>query len=82
MRPLQRPLPPRPRHAVCHDRPARRRPAPELATAIALYRAMDMTFWPPQTEVALARGGIGIGRERRRATRRGRWAVLILGGEV
>jgi tetratricopeptide (TPR) repeat protein len=26
----------------------------ELATAIALYRAMDMTFWLPQTEVALA----------------------------
>ena len=26
----------------------------ELATAIALYRAMDMTFWLPQTEAALA----------------------------
>jgi hypothetical protein len=25
-----------------------------LTTAIALYRAMDMTFWLPQTEVALA----------------------------
>jgi hypothetical protein len=25
-----------------------------LAAAIALYRAMDMTFWLPQTEVALA----------------------------
>jgi tetratricopeptide (TPR) repeat protein len=25
-----------------------------LATAIDLYRAMDMTFWLPQTEVALA----------------------------
>jgi hypothetical protein len=25
-----------------------------LSTAIALYRAMDMTFWLPQTEVALA----------------------------
>jgi class 3 adenylate cyclase/tetratricopeptide (TPR) repeat protein len=25
-----------------------------LATAIALYRAMDMTFWLPQTEAALA----------------------------
>src|SRR5262249_49477237 len=26
----------------------------ELATAIALYRALDMTFWLPQAEVALA----------------------------
>jgi tetratricopeptide (TPR) repeat protein len=26
----------------------------ELATAIALYRAMDMTFWLPETEAALA----------------------------
>jgi tetratricopeptide (TPR) repeat protein len=26
----------------------------ELSTAIALYRAMDMTFWPPQAEAALA----------------------------
>jgi tetratricopeptide (TPR) repeat protein len=26
-----------------------------LATAIALYRDMDMTFWLPQTEVALGR---------------------------
>ena len=25
----------------------------ELAAAIALYRAMDMTFWLPQTEAAL-----------------------------
>jgi hypothetical protein len=25
----------------------------ELSTAIALYRDMDMTFWLPQTEVAL-----------------------------
>ena len=25
-----------------------------LATAIALYRAMDMTFWLPQAEAALA----------------------------
>jgi tetratricopeptide (TPR) repeat protein len=29
----------------------------ELAAAIALYRAMDMTFWLPQTEAALAYGG-------------------------
>jgi hypothetical protein len=26
----------------------------ELATAIALYRAMEMTFWLPQAEAALA----------------------------
>ena len=26
----------------------------ELSTAIELYRAMDMTFWLPETEVALA----------------------------
>jgi len=26
----------------------------ELAAAITLYRAMDMTFWLPQAEVALA----------------------------
>ena len=26
----------------------------ELSTAIDLYRAMDMTFWLPQTEAALA----------------------------
>ena len=26
----------------------------ELATAIDLYRAMDMTFWLPQAEAALA----------------------------
>jgi hypothetical protein len=25
-----------------------------LTTAIALYRAMDMTFWLPQAEAALA----------------------------
>jgi hypothetical protein len=28
-----------------------------LTTAIALYRAMDMTFWLPQTEAALAQTG-------------------------
>jgi hypothetical protein len=27
----------------------------ELSTAIELYRAMDMTFWLPQAEAALAR---------------------------
>jgi hypothetical protein len=26
----------------------------ELSTAIDLYRAMDMTFWLPQAEAALA----------------------------
>ena len=26
----------------------------ELATAIEMYRAMEMTFWLPQTEAALA----------------------------
>jgi hypothetical protein len=26
----------------------------ELSTAIALYRAMEMTFWLPQAETALA----------------------------
>jgi hypothetical protein len=26
----------------------------ELSTAIDLYRSMDMTFWLPQTEAALA----------------------------
>jgi hypothetical protein len=26
----------------------------ELSTAIALYRAMEMTFWLPQAEAALA----------------------------
>jgi len=31
-----------------------------LATAIDLYRAMDMTFWLPQAEAALAQvGGVG-----------------------
>jgi tetratricopeptide (TPR) repeat protein len=29
----------------------------ELATAIDLYRVMDMTFWLPQTEAALVRAG-------------------------
>ena len=31
----------------------------ELSTAIALYRAMDMTFWLPQTEAALAQVNSG-----------------------
>ncbi len=29
----------------------------ELSAAIVLYRAMDMTFWLPQTEAALAQVG-------------------------
>jgi hypothetical protein len=31
----------------------------ELTAAIALYRAMDMTFWLPQAEAALAQVGGG-----------------------
>ena len=32
----------------------------ELSTAFDLYRAMDMTFWLPETEAALAQiGGAG-----------------------
>ena len=27
-----------------------------LSTAIEMYRAMDMTFWLPQAEAALAQG--------------------------
>jgi len=52
----------RPLQAHCHlslgtlylktDRPEPARA--ELTTAIALYRAMDMTFWLPQAEAALA----------------------------
>jgi tetratricopeptide (TPR) repeat protein len=29
----------------------------ELSTAIAMYQSMDMTFWLPQTEEALAQAG-------------------------
>jgi tetratricopeptide (TPR) repeat protein len=53
----------RPLQAHCHlglgmlyaeiDQPAQARP--ELSAAIALYCAMDMTFWLPQAEAALAR---------------------------
>jgi hypothetical protein len=35
--------------------PAQARTA--LITAIEMYRAMDMTFWLPQTEAALAQMG-------------------------
>jgi MalT-like TPR region len=52
----------RPLQAHCHRglgtlyaKISRREPAHvELSTAIALYRAMDMTFWLPQAEAALA----------------------------
>jgi tetratricopeptide (TPR) repeat protein len=53
----------RPLQAHCHcglgtlyaksGRPEQARP--ELSTTIALYRAMEMTFWLPQAEAALAR---------------------------
>jgi hypothetical protein len=29
----------------------------ELATAVELYRTMEMTFWLPQAEAALAQAG-------------------------
>jgi tetratricopeptide (TPR) repeat protein len=53
----------RPLQAHCHRglgslyaKIGRREPArAELAAAFALYRAMDMTFWLPQAEAALAR---------------------------
>jgi tetratricopeptide (TPR) repeat protein len=53
----------RPLQAHCHrglgtlyTKIGRREQAhPELSAAITLYRAMEMTFWLPQTEVALAR---------------------------
>ncbi len=52
----------RPLQAHCHRglgtlyaRQGQRQPArAALSTAIALYRAMDMTFWLPETEAALA----------------------------
>jgi hypothetical protein len=39
----------------------------KLATAIHLYRAMAMTFWLPQTEMALAQ----VERQRSRQASRG-----------
>ena len=55
----------RPLQAHCHrglgtlyakaDR--REQACTELATAIALYRAMEMTFWLPETEATLVQGG-------------------------
>jgi hypothetical protein len=52
----------RPLQAHCHWglgtlflKTAQREPArAALSVAIALYRAMDMTFWLPQAEAALA----------------------------
>jgi tetratricopeptide (TPR) repeat protein len=52
----------RPLQAHCHlglgmlylKRGRGKQARPELSTAMALYRAMDMTFWLPQAEVALA----------------------------
>jgi hypothetical protein len=49
-------------HTACHlslgslyARTGQRQQArPELSAAIELYRAMEMTFWLPQTEVTLA----------------------------
>ena len=35
-----------------------------LTTAIDLYRAMDMTFWLPQAEAALAQAGAAEGASR------------------
>ena len=53
MRPLHGPLPPRPGHAVCQTG-QREQARTALTAAIELYRAMDMTFWLPQAEAALA----------------------------
>ena len=48
------PLPPQPRYPVRHDWPARAGPCRAIDTAMTLYRAMEMTFWLPQAEAALA----------------------------
>jgi len=40
---------------MLYAQPGRQEQArPELSAAIALYHAMEMTFWLPQAEVALA----------------------------
>jgi len=39
---------------LCATAGQREQARAELPTAIALYRAMDMTFWLPRTEAALA----------------------------
>ena len=48
------PLPPRTGAAVLPDRPCCGQARAALTTATDLYRAMDMTFWLPQAEAALA----------------------------
>src|SRR2546425_7401965 len=61
----------RPLQAHCHHglgrlycQTGRREPArAELSTAMARYRAMDMTFWLPQAEATLAQ--VGSAREER-----------------
>ena len=53
MRPLQA-APPGSRRPVHHNRPAGAGARGALSAAIALYRAMDMVFWLPQAEAALA----------------------------
>jgi hypothetical protein len=53
----------RPLQAHCHPGPGtlyaaagqREQARAELSAAIALYRAVDMTFWLPQAEAALGR---------------------------
>ena len=41
--------------ARCMPRPASgSRPVPSCPTAIEMYQAMEMTFWLPETEAALA----------------------------
>ena len=51
--PAPGPLPPRPGHAVCHHRPGGAG-STALSTASEMYRDMEMTFWLPETEAALA----------------------------
>jgi tetratricopeptide (TPR) repeat protein len=68
MRPLQA-------HCHCglgmlyHEIDRREQAHAELATAIELYRAMDMTFWLPQAEAALA-AVVEVQRPRRRRQKR------------
>ena len=45
---------PWPRHPIRHDG-QREQARAELSIAIELYKAMEMTFWLPQAEAALAR---------------------------
>ena len=54
MRPLQAHCHRRPRQAQCGRPASGSKPARSYRTAIALYRAMEMTFWLPQAEAALA----------------------------